>query len=430
MPKGQPAWYEMKLVKDMMGLFNGKALRGVMSNYFSSRIYKGKVGLFQVANYLEATIEPENRRALIITDDFTEKYAKRVIEYLDQINMEHKVWSGARPEVPYETIEEGVEVCREFNPRVIFGIGGGSVMDTVKMVLIKYEKPDENLSLILPFFGTLGLRKKVKYWIAIPTTSGTGSEVTQAAVITDTSRDPPKKLEIMNEELVSDITILDPYFVKEMPPLLTMATGLDAFAHAMGSFLSNWGSPYPDAMNETAIKEVVKYLPRTYKYGEKDIEARSHMQMASLMAGLGMGNTAPGIEHSLGHSFGKIFKVHHGLSVSTFLIYAIDYQYKITDRWKLLCPIFNVKTENRGREEIFHEFLEKIRNFIHSVDGPTCVKELKNPKIEKDNYFDNIDLLAEYADNDAVSLTAYRPINKEDFKNIYKRAWDGQLINF
>ena len=419
MGEGQPAWYEMQIVKDMMGLMGGKALRGVMSNYFFSRIYSGKVALLQVANYLEAAIDPEDRRALIITDEFTQKFAKKVIKYLDHINMKYKVWPGARSEAPLETIERGVEVCREFEPTVIFGIGGGSVMDTVKMVLIKYEKPNENLAMILPFCGTLGLRKKVKYWIAIPTTSGTGSEVTQAAVLTDMGRDPPKKLEVLNEELPADITILDPYFVKNMPPFLTMATGLDAFAHAVGSYVSNWGSPFPDAMNKTAIEEVVKYLPRAYKYGKKDIEARSHMQMASMMAGSGFGNTTAGIDHSLGHSFGKLFEVHHGLSVGLFLVYSIDFRYKVTDRWKDLCPIFDVRVIDRDRDVAFGEFIKKLKDFIHAIDGPTCVKELKNPKIKREEYFDNLDLLAEYANTDAVSLTSYRSIDKNDFKKLF-----------
>ncbi|MBD3256528.1 MAG: iron-containing alcohol dehydrogenase [Candidatus Lokiarchaeota archaeon] len=427
---GGMAWYETQVVKDMMALVGGKALRGVMSNYFSSRIYSGKLGLLQVSNFLEASLEPEERRALIVTDEFTKRYVKKLTKYLDNIDMEYKVWSGAIPEVPIYTIDEGAKICEEFKPKVIFGIGGGSVMDTVKMVLVKYEKPDENLLMILPYFGSLGLRKKVRFWIAIPTTSGTGSEVTQAAVITDTTRDPPKKLEVLSDELFSDITILDPDFVKDMPPFLTMATGLDAYAHAVGAFVSNWGSPFVDALNRTAIEEIVKYLPRAYKYGAKDIEARSHMQMASLMAGIGFGNTITGIDHSLGHSFGKIFKVHHGLSVGMFLPYSIDFQYKVTDRWKLLCPIFNITTENKNRDDLFQEFIDKIKEFIRSLNGPTCVKEIENPKIEKDEYFNKLDVLVDYADNDAVSLTSYRAIDKSLYKKIYERAWDGRRIDF
>ena len=104
--------------------------------------------------------------------------------------MEYKVWSGAVPEVPISTVYEGAKICEEFKPQVLIALGGGSVMDTTKMVMVKYEKPEINLMMILPYFGSLGLRKKMKYFVAIPTTSGTGSEVTQAAVITDTDREP------------------------------------------------------------------------------------------------------------------------------------------------------------------------------------------------------------------------------------------------
>ena len=424
------AWYEATIIKDMMGLMGGRALRGGMSTYISSKVYQGKASLLRVANLLEATLDPEERRALIITDSFTQKFTKYLTEYLDNINMEYKIWSGAEPEVPISTIYEGAKICEEFKPQVLIAIGGGSVMDTTKMVMVKYEKPEVNLFMILPYFGCVGLRKKFKYFIAIPTTSGTGSEVTQVAVITDTDRDPPKKLEVISDELCADITILFTDFVKDMPPFLTMATGLDAFSHAIGSFVSNWGSPYIDAMNSTAIKEIVKYLPRAYKYGAKDIEAREHMQMASLMAGIGFGNTAPGIDHSLGHSFGKIFNVHHGLSVGLFTVYSIAFQTKVTDRWKLLCPIFNIQEENKSRKELLNEFLQAIRDFIVSLDAPVRVKDMKNPVITQEDYFDKLDLLTNYAADDAVALTSFRTMSDKLFRTIFEYAWDGQDIDF
>ncbi|MBY8987480.1 MAG: iron-containing alcohol dehydrogenase [Candidatus Lokiarchaeota archaeon] len=424
------AWYEATIIKDMMGLMGGRALRGGMSTYISSKVYQGKASLLRVANLLEATIDKEERRALIITDSFTQKFTKYITDYLDNIKMEYKIWSGAEPEVPISTIYEGAKICEEFKPQVLIAIGGGSVMDTTKMVMVKYEKPEVNLFMILPYFGCVGLRKKFKYFIAIPTTSGTGSEVTQVAVITDTDRDPPKKLEVISDELCADITILFTDFVKDMPPFLTMATGLDAFSHAIGSFVSNWGSPYIDAMNSTAIKEIVKYLPRAYKYGAKDIEAREHMQMASLMAGIGFGNTAPGIDHSLGHSFGKIFNVHHGLSVGLFTVYSIAFQTKVTDRWKLLCPIFNIQEEHKSRKELLNEFLQAIRDFIVSLDAPVCVKDMKNPVITKEEYFDKLDLLTNYAADDAVALTSFRTMSDKLFKMIFEFAWDGKDIDF
>lgn len=428
MVKEQPTWYETQAVQDSMASMGGKAVRGVMSNYLSSNIYAGKLGLIGVTGFIEATMDKEDRRALIICDDFTQRYAKKVTDLLETIEMEYKVWPNVIPEVPLSQVEEAAKLCEEFKPKVIIAIGGGSVMDAAKCTMIKYEKPEENLLMILPI-GSLGLRKKIKYLIAIPTTSGTGSEVTQAAVLTDTRRDPPKKIEVMAAEIVPDICILDTDFVKDMPPFLTMATGLDALAHSVGSYVSNWGTPYVDAMNIAAIKETVKYLPRVYKHGS-DLEGRAHMQMAATMAGLGFGNSIPGIDHSLGHSFGKIFGVHHGLSVGLFTPYSVDFQSKVTDRWMDLCPIFGVETKGKNRDDLYKEFMQALKDFIHSLDGPTCVKDLKNPVINKEEYFDKLDILADYAFNDAVSLFSYRTITPETMKKIFEYAWEGKLIDF
>ena len=427
-----PTWYESQIIKDLMPILGARAVRGLETNFFLSRIYTGKSALLKVARYLEAGINKEKRRALIITDSFTKKFVKNIEEYLKLIDMDYKVWSGVLPEVPISTIDEGAKVCEEYNPKILIAIGGGSVMDTAKMILVKYEKPEQNLFMILPSIGAaLGLRKKIKYLIAIPTTAGTGSEVATAALITDTSRDPPKKIEVVHEELLADITILDSEFVKDLPPFLTMATGLDALAHAMGSFTTNWGNPYFDATNKATIQEIIKYLPRSYKYGGRDMEARSHMQVASTLAAFGSyGNQAPGINHALGHSFGKIFSVHHGIAVGLFLSYGITFKVKVTDRWMQLCPIFGLTLENKSRDELLKEFIHSLKNFIHSVDGPTCVKDIKEPKISKEEYFGKIDKLVDYAMNDAVTLTSYRPINEELYRKIFEYAWDGEIIDF
>ncbi len=423
----QENWYELDMVKGMMGTMGGKALRGVMGTFIGTRIHSGKMGLIQTKNYLAATMKPEERRALIITDSFTKKFAKKVIEMLEIIDFECKVWDGAEPEVPIYTIDEGYKACEEFKPKVLIAIGGGSVLDTVKGIFIRYEKPEINMHLILPIINEVGLRQKIKYTIAIPTTSGTGSEVTTALIATDTKRDPPKKIEILSNELVYDIALLDPYFVKDLPPFLTMATGLDAFAHSMGCYVSNYGSPLIDTLNITAIKETIKYLPRACKYGAKDIEARQAMQMASLMAGMGFGNTTTGIDHSCGHSLGSIFHTHHGLSVGIFTAYAIAYQAKITDRWMDLCPLFDIETKNRDRDELLNEFLQAINTFIKSIGGPISVSEIEEPKITESQYREKLDILAEIAYRDAVSLTSYRPVNPASYRVIFDAAWDGSF---
>lgn len=425
-------WYESQMAKDLFPIFGARAIRGIETNFFLSRMYTGKSALLRVAQYLEAHIKKEDRRALIITDSFTKKFIKNLDDHLKLIDMDYKVWSNVLPEVPIPSIEEGVKVCESYNPKVLVAIGGGSVMDTAKMVMLKYEKPDQNLLMIVPSLGgPLGLRKKIKYLIFIPTTTGTGSENSQDATITDTARTPPKKIEVVHEELLADITILDSDFVKDLPPFLTMTTGLDAFSHSIGAFTTNWGNPYFDAINLTVIKEIVKYLPRSYKYGGKDNEARSHMQFASSMAAFGAyGNQTPGLNHALGHSFGKIFDVHHGLSCSLFLPYTLAFKAKVTDKWKQLCSIFGIEIENKKREELMKEFIQKIRDFIHSIDGPTCVKDIKDPIINKEEYFKKLEKLVDYANNDAVILISHRPINEELCKKIFEYAWDGKDIDF
>ncbi|MFX1344086.1 MAG: iron-containing alcohol dehydrogenase [Promethearchaeota archaeon] len=430
MSQKQTAWYEMQMIKDMMGLFGGKAIRGITSSFNCPIVYMGKAGVSSMAQLIKANMEKGDRRALIVVDSFTQKFTNKITEDLDFNEIEYKIFPGIEPEVPLANIDEGIKICEEFKPTVIIAIGGGSVMDAAKSILLKYEKPDANFFMLLPIGGPLGLRKKIRYLIAIPTTSGTGSEVTGTSVLTDTSRTPHKKLVVNNAEIVPDIAILDTDFVENMPPLLTIGSGLDALAHSMGAYVSNWGNPLADAINIAAIKEVMKYLPRAYKYGKNDLEARAHMQQAALMAGLGFGNTVAGFEHALGHSFGKVFNVHHGLSVGLYLLYSIAFQAKVTDRWKDLCPVFNVSTENKDKNTLFREFMDAVKNFIHSVDGPTCVKDLSHPPITKDEYMEKLDLLTDYAENDVVSLLSYRPLSRDLYKKIYEYAWDGRDIDF
>ncbi|MFW9825118.1 MAG: iron-containing alcohol dehydrogenase, partial [Candidatus Thorarchaeota archaeon] len=231
-------------------------------------------------------------------------------------------------------------------------------------------------------------------------------------------------------ELVPDAAVLHTDFVKDMPPFLTMATGLDALAHSAGAYVSSWGGPLNDALNIAAIKEILKYLPRAYKYGARDLEAREKMLMATAIAGMGFGNSKVGIDHGLGHSLGKVLNMHHGFSVGLFLPYTIAYTTKISDRWKDLCPVFGVESKGKERKELLKELLQAVKDFIHSIDGAVCIKEVKDPIISKEDYFAKIDLLVKYAETDAVDLLAPRWMHKETYRKIFEYAWDGRDIDF
>ncbi|MFX0048484.1 MAG: iron-containing alcohol dehydrogenase [Candidatus Hermodarchaeota archaeon] len=416
-------------LRALMNLLKGRAPGGLLTAFRTPQIIFGMTALNRIKNYLDGNLEEGDRRVLIITDDFTEKFASPISSVLGKINIESRVWSGVKPEVPIDTIDEAVKICEAFKPRVFVAIGGGSVLDTTKALMIKYEKPETNLFTVSAL-EPLGLRKKIKYFVAIPTTSGTGSEVTLASMLTDISREPPKKFIISHPELIPDYAVLITDFVKDMPPFLTMATGLDALAHAAGSYVSNIGTPFADAMNIYAIKETIKYLPRAVKYGAKDIEARAHMQIAASMAGLGFIHSRVGIDHALGHSLGKVLNVHHGLCVGMFLPYTIAFQMKISERWKDLCPLFGVDPKYKSDNELATEFLQSLKDFIHSIDGPVSIKELKNPVITEEDYYRNLNLLVNYAETDSVAFMVTRYIDSEVIKKIFEYAWDGKTIDF
>jgi alcohol dehydrogenase class IV len=208
-----------------------------------------------------------------------------------------------------------------------------------------------------------------------------------------------------------------------------MATGLDALAHSLGAITSNWGSPLSDAINMVAIEEVLRYLPRLVKYGTKDEEALEHMQWAATLAGMGFNNAMPGIEHSLGHSFGAVMHVHHGLSVGMFCAQSVAWQAKVTEKWRKLGPLFGVKEEKYStRQEYLEAIVKAIQTFQRSMGGVASVKEITEPKITKADYQSKLEILARYSKEDAVTLTSYRPVGEKNYRRMFEAAWDGEKL--
>ncbi|MBN2155289.1 MAG: iron-containing alcohol dehydrogenase [Candidatus Lokiarchaeota archaeon] len=424
----QKPWYEDPFIQEMMGLMGARAMRSVMAGFKANLVFSGENGIADATKYMDQSLYDNEKRILVITDNFTKKFLPKMEDAFSNTNFEIKLWEGVKAEVPYETIEKGVQICKEFNPTILMAIGGGSVMDTAKIVNIKYEKPELNLLNIDAVSGSIGLHRKIKHLVAIPTTIGTGSEVTTAAVLNDTRRAPHKKIGITADDILPTIVILHPDFVKDLPPFLIMGTGLDTFAHAMGAYVSNWNNPLTTAINITAIKETLQYLPRLVKYGSKDLEGWEHMQWAALMAGLGFSNSMPGIEHALGHSFGALMEVHHGYSVGLFTPQSVAWQAKVTERWRDLCPIFEVEDKQMSRQKALESLIENIQTFIRKVGGAVAVREVKRPIIKEEDYKTKIPLMAEYALNDIAHLASYRPLRLENYLNIYKSAWNGEII--
>ena len=420
------AWYENDMLKDMYIKASSNAFRGYHSPIISPKTtFVGTNSLNDFINHISAFLSEDERRVLIVVDKDLRKLGERVANRLSQRSINSRFYDNVLPDVPRDTVLEGAKVCEEYDPKVILAVGGGSAMDTAKLMLLFYEKPEININnMSAPYYA--GLRKKVKILAAIPTTSGTGAETTFIAVITDTDREPPKKTEVVLYEFCPDFVVLHPDFVRTMPPSLTTGTGIDALAHSMGSYMLTMSTIFTDMHNLKAAEIILDYLPRSVKRGN-DMEAREKMQMAAYIAGIGFGNVSGGIEHSLGHSFGAIFHVHHGICVGVFLCASIAFQAKVTNRFFKLAKLFDVDINHRPREEILKELLVNLRKFMRTVNCPLSIQEIKSPKISKDDYMAQLNQMVEFAFNDYCTLSSTRRINQGQYRKILEIGYENKL---
>jgi Alcohol dehydrogenase, class IV len=224
------------------------------------------------------------------------------------------------PDPSVATVLRGAEVARAFEPDWIIGLGGGSPMDAAKAIWILYERPDLHPAEINPFVR-LGLRQKARL-ITIPTTSGTGAEITWAIVLTDTEEQ--RKMGLGNRENVADMAIVDPALTVGMPPRLTADTGMDALTHAVEGYTCTWHNDISDGLCIQAARLVFQYLPRAVADGS-DMEARERMHNAAAIAGLGFGNAMASMAHAMGHTLGATFHIPHGRAVGIYLPYTIEF---------------------------------------------------------------------------------------------------------
>jgi alcohol dehydrogenase class IV len=308
MEKLKKPWYEFPQQKEFVLRSSREAPRSFLYNLWIPKLLLGKAAIGFLSIYLKEQLTEEERKVLIIVDANLETLGTRVERSLSARGFNCKIWNGVLPEVPLETINNAVKICEEFNPRVLIAVGGGSTLDTAKLVFLMYEQPNIDYYNLIPI-NALGLRKKIKHLIAIPTTSGTGAEATFASMIMDTTQKPPKKVYISTMEILPDIAILSTEFVENMPSKLTAWTGIDAIVHAMSAYFSSCHNTLSDLISLDAIRLILKYLPRAYKRG-RDTEAREKMQIAAFLSGVAICNSGVAMEHSLGHSLGSVFEMH------------------------------------------------------------------------------------------------------------------------
>ncbi len=261
------------------------------------------------------------KRAFIVTDTFLYQngYTKAITNKLDEMGIEHMTFFNVAPDPTLASAKEGAAIMTSFQPDTIIALGGGSAMDAAKIMWVLYEHPEADFMDMAMRF--IDIRKRVytfprmgekAYFVAIPTSAGTGSEVTPFAVITD--EQSGVKYPLADYELLPDMAVIDTDFHMSAPKGLTAASGIDAVTHALEAYASMLATDYTDGLAKQALQTIFKYLPRAYENGQTDIEAREKMANAATMAGMAFANAFLGVCHSMAHKLGAFHHLPHGVA--------------------------------------------------------------------------------------------------------------------
>ena len=424
-------WFEDYLTKNFGGALMGADFTRMMFTPFvipkvfvSANMFPDIPGIAPDAiDYIMVYSRPEKKRLFIITDEYSARFCNKITRAFERrYQFKTRVWKGAMPEAPLDSIEECVGLVNKFEPDLIMAVGGGSVIDTSKIVWLIYERPDmqDFASTINPILLT-GMRKKADL-IAVPTTSGTGSECTPTSVVTDTKTN--RKIPVFHPELIPDYALLDPTLPAAMPPSLTAGTGMDVLAHAVDAVLCPAANDITDAIGLRVIETVFRYLPRAYRDG-KDREARYRMHLASCMAGMILSQAGSGISHAMGHAFGGVFHVHHGVTVGLFLPYEIQAYAYVSDKYLEICDALTVREKDAERS--MTNLISRVRALMEEINIPVSVNEAG---IGRQEFEDKLDQMASYAAGDPTNVIPPPYLLTDDqFKKLFRLAYTGEDLD-
>lgn len=343
--------------------------------------------------------------------------ASMVGKYLDEAGFTYDIIYSQGQEPTLDYVKESVKQLQEFAPDNIIAVGGGSTLDAAKIMNIFYECPDISDEALFNRFNLPPMLGKANV-IAIPTTSGTGSEVTPYNVVfikTDNPDIPYIKTTVADYQTIPDVVILDPTFTESMSPDVTSNTGMDALVHAIEAYISKKPKNIlSDVHALEAIKTIFEYLPRAYANGN-DIEARAKMQYAATMAGIAIANRGTGLAHGAGQQLGPVFGITHGLSVSIVLVPVLRFNYDACTREYLEIAHhlgISEPTDNSTIEKLF----DKINNLIKSINFPIMIQQIG---IDKEDYLKKMDIMAKNALQNGATLTNPKMPTIEDVKDIF-----------
>jgi len=355
-------------------------------------------------------------------------FLDRVETCLKEAGMEVKLFEGVEPDPSVDTVMKGAEMMREFEPDWIVAIGGGSPIDAAKAMWAFYEYPDTTFEdLCIPFnFPTL--RTKARF-CAIPSTSGTATEVTAFSVITDYKKGVKYPLADFN--ITPDIAIVDPDLAETMPQKLTAHTGMDALTHAVEAYVSTLHCDYTDPLALHAIKMIHNDLIDSYN-GDK--EARARMHNAQCLAGMAFSNALLGIVHSMAHKTGAAYSgghIVHGCANAMYLPKVVKFNSKVPEAAKRYAEIARfIDLKGNNDEELVDALIAEIRSMNEKLNIPASIKEYEGGIIDEAEFNDKLGTVAELAVGDACTGSNPRPITAAEMEKLLTCCYYDKEVDF
>ena len=385
----------------------------------------------------------DKKRVFIVTDKFLYEngYTKSITDKLDEMGIVHTTFSNVMPDPTLECAKEGTKLMNDFKPDCIIAVGGGSPMDAAKIMWVMYEHPSVDFMDMAMRF--MDIRKRVytfpkmgekAYFIAIPTTAGTGSEVTPFAVITDD--ETGTKYPLADYELLPKMAIIDANMMDDAPAGLTAASGIDAVTHALEAYASMMATEYTDGLAKESLKICFEYLPRAYANGAKDSEAREKMANAATLAGMAFANAFLGVCHSMAHKLGSFHHLAHGIANAVMINEVIKFNSAEVPTKMGTFPQYDHPHTLRRYAEIA-EYLnlggttdeEKVENLINKIEELKeqigIKKSIKEYGIDEKDFLDRLDEMSEQAFDDQCTGSNPRYPLIEEIKEMYLNAYYG-----
>lgn len=379
---------------------------------------------------LEALCNLNGKRAIVVTGGSSMKkngFLGRTVENLKKAGMEVELFEGVEPDPSVETVMRGAEAMRKIEPDWIVSIGGGSPIDAAKAMWVFYEYPETAFEDLCIPFNFPSLRSKA-HFCAIPSTSGTATEVTAFSVITDYSKGVKYPLADFN--ITPDIAIVDPEIAATMPKKLVAHTGMDAFTHAVEAYVSTANSDYTDPLALHAIKIISENLVESYNGCPA---AKEKVHNAQCLAGMAFSNALLGIVHSMAHKTGAVFgggHIVHGCANAMYLPKVISFNSKDENAKKRYAVIARELGYEGNDDQLTSKLIDHIYKMNKALDIPRSIKDYEGGFVGEEEFLDKLSTIADLAVSDACTSSNPRTINNKQMEELLKCCYYDREVNF